>query len=127
MAGTKKPARRQVFVVELNNGAESGGTAEGDVGKLGLGFVEALAFALFLPVVDHLSGLVEDLNPLVVSDPALALQLGLQAFPGILTGPEEVGGEGAGATANDLINRKGYVVGKQRIFSRNRPSSALGV
>ena len=57
--------------------------------------MEALAFALFLPVVDHLSGLVEDLNPLVVSDPALALQLGLQAFPGILTGPEEVGGEGA--------------------------------
>ena len=75
---------------------KSGGTAEGDFGELGFCLVETLAFAFLLPVVDHLSGLVENFNPLVVSDPALALQLGLQAFPGILTGPEEVGGAGAG-------------------------------
>ena len=72
MAGTKKPARKQVSVDKLNSGAESGGTAEGDVGELGLGLVEALAFAFFLPVVDHFSGLVEHFNPLVVGDPALA-------------------------------------------------------
>ena len=76
--------------------AESGGTAEGDIRKLELGLVEALAFAFFLPVVDHLGGLVEHFNALVVGDPALALELGLQGFPGIFPGPEEVGGEGAG-------------------------------
>ena len=70
--------------------------------------------------------MVEDLNPLVVSDPALALQLGLQAFPGILTGPEEVGGEGAGATANDLINRKGNVVGKPEDLQQEAALIGLG-
>ena len=88
----------------------SGGTAEGDVGELGLGLVEALAFALFLPVVDHLSGLVEHVHPLVVGDPALALQFRLEGFPGIFPGPEEVRGEGAGAATHDLIHRQRDVV-----------------
>ena len=71
--------------MKRTTGMKSGGTAEGDVGKFGLGFIEALAFALFLPVVDHFSGLVEHFNTLVVGDPALAFQFGLQAFPGVFT------------------------------------------
>ena len=70
-----------------NGSARSGGTAEGDVGELELGLIKALALALLLPLVDHLGGLVEHLNALVVGDPALALQLTLEGFPGIFPWP----------------------------------------
>ena len=74
----------------LRNQCQSGGTAESNIGELELGIIEALAFALFLPVVDHLGGLVQHLNALVIGDPALAFDLGLEGFPGIFPGPEEV-------------------------------------
>ena len=51
----------------------SGGTAEGHIREFQLGFIKALAFAFFLPVVDHFRGLVENVNTLVVGDPALSL------------------------------------------------------
>lgn len=105
----------------------SGGTAEGDVGELELGFIKGLAAALLLPVVDHFGGLVENLDALVVGDPALAFEFTLEGFPGIFAGPEKVGGEGAGAAPTIWSTARATLSGNQRIFSRKRPSSALGV
>ena len=83
----------------------SGGPAEGDVGEFELGLLKGLVTPLLLPVVDDLGGFVEDFNPLVIRDPALAFQLGFQGFPGVLAGPEEIGGEWAGSAPHDLIHR----------------------
>ena len=53
----------------------SGGAAEGHIRELELGLFKGLALALLLPIIDNLGGFIQDLDPFVISDPALAFQL----------------------------------------------------
>ena len=91
---------------------DSGCSAECHVGEFQLGIIKALSFALFLPVIDHFSGFVQHLNALVIRDPGLAFELTFESFPGILTWPEEIGGQGAWPATNNLVNGKCHVVGQ---------------
>ena len=79
-----------------------------------------------MPVVDHLGRFVEDLNALVLRDPAFGFQYTAQRFPSVLPGPEEIGRQGAGAATNNLIDSQCDVLRQPENLEQKTSLVSLG-
>jgi len=92
-------------------------------GNLSLAY-QRLAFAFFLPVIDHLSGLVRihaSLSVIQIWLPVPVFIVPRASF----ARPERSRKEGAGATADDLIDGPGRRWWAARGSEQKRPSSAF--
>ena len=82
-------------------------------GEFTLGFGHGDLFVLIfqvLPEVNHLGGLVEDVNPVSFSNPMFGFKFVFELLPSVGPGPEEVGGEGTSAFAHNLIHGDRHVL-----------------
>jgi hypothetical protein len=63
-----------------------------------------------LPVVDYFCGLVEDFDPIVVSNPVFGFEFVFEVFPRIFARPEKVGCQRASSFADHLVNGEGNIL-----------------